>query len=193
MKRVLGLTSKIGRKAREKSKKKLYSQIQFSDVRFYKYLLTIGLTPKKSLTLKEIEVPNRYFPDFLRGIIDGDGSISTWVHKSNKHRQWSLRIVSAAPIFSEWLKNRIEILFDIKGKLYRHKYKGKKNFINIIKFGKLAAKIIIKNAYYNGSLSLNRKHRKSLRCLQDENRMINYGKVLGPGAVIGSQTRLKIE
>ena len=71
--------------------------------------------------------------------------------------------------------------------------KAKKNFINILKFGKLAAKNIIQRTYYKDSFSLNRKKRKAALCLQDESRMINYGNILGPGAVIGNQTRLKIE
>lgn len=193
IKKSLKLKAKIGRKASESSKEKIYSQLQFSDVRFYQYLVSIGLRPRKSLTLGKIAVEHSYFPDFLRGVIDGDGSISTWIHKTNGLRQWSLRIVSAAPIFAGWLKNEIENYYDVRGKLYNHKYKGKKNFINILKFGKLAAKIIIRRTYYKGSFSLDRKKRLADLCLHDESRMINYGNVLSPGAVIGNQTRLKIE
>lgn len=192
IKKLLHLRCKVGWKTRGGSKEKNYSQIQIGDVKFYKYLLDIGITPKKSLTLGEIAIDRRYFSDFLRGVTDGDGCINTWVHRTNGHRQWALRITSAAPIFAQWLKNEIENCFHVRGRIYTHKYKGKKNYINVLKFGKLAAKIIIQRSYYKGSFSLVRKNKIATLCLQDTNKMINYGNVLGPGAVIGSQNRLKI-
>ncbi len=153
----------------------------------------MGLTKKKSLTLGAIKVNKNYFSDFLRGVIDGDGNISTWIHRTNAHRQWSLRITSAAPIFIKWLKEATENYFDARGRLYSYQYKGKKNPIYILKFGKLAAKIIIKEIYYKNSLCLNRKNLKAIFCLQDKNKMVNYGNIIGPGAVIGSQPGLKIQ
>ncbi len=54
-------------------------RIQFSDVEFYNFLLDIGVTPKKSLTLGKLSIPDEYFFDFLRGCFDGDGcSYSYW-------------------------------------------------------------------------------------------------------------------
>ncbi len=190
---ALKLKNKIGRKTREKSGKKVYSQIQFGDVKFYRYLEDIGLTKKKSLTMGILKIDKIYFLDFLRGVIDGDGSISTWIHRTNSHRQWSLRIVSAAPVFIQWLKTKMEDYFDVRGKLYCYKYKNKSNPLYILKFGKLPAKVILKSVYYKNSLSLNRKHKIAILCLQDKNKMINYRNIVGPGAVIGSQPRLKIE
>lgn len=187
LKKVLNLNVKISKKARGGSKEKLYSQLQFSDVVFYRYLLSIGFVQKKSLNIQKINVNKKYFADFLRGVIDGDGSISTWIHKTNLHHQWSLRITSAAPLFIKWLKEETENCFNVKGKLYCYKYKYKKNPIYILKFGKLAAKVILSRIYYKNSLSLNRKNAKSIKCLHDKNKMINYGNILGPGAVIGSQ------
>src|SRR3989344_4135028 len=86
--KALGINNKIGKKSRGKSKEKIYSVLQFGDTKFYKYLLGIGLIQRKSLTLGEIKIKERYFTDFLRGIIDGDGCISTWIHKSNGLRQY---------------------------------------------------------------------------------------------------------
>ena len=87
---ALGLKSKIGRKGSGSQREKKYSQLQFSDAAFYRYLESIGIHAKKSLTLAKIDVVQQYFPDFLRGVIDGDGCICTWIHKSNTHRQWAL-------------------------------------------------------------------------------------------------------
>ena len=184
---ALGLSNSIGRKASGSVNEKRYSILQFSDVIFYEYLTSIGLFPKKSLTLGEIAVPREYFPDFFRGVIDGDGCISTWVHRTNGYQQWSLFIVSGAPIFISWLKLEAESYFKVKGRLYTSLNKGKKNFINRLKFGKLATKVIINQTYYEGSLCLERKNLKSKQCLLDPNLMVNYGGVIGPGAVTGSQ------
>jgi hypothetical protein len=185
IKKVLGLGNKIGWKARGGSTEKKYSFLQFGDKKFYQYLCKIGLSPKKSLILEEIAVNQRYFRDFLRGVIDGDGCISTWIHRGNGHRQWSLRIVSGAKIFSHWLKKEVEDFFGVQGRLYVRREKGRKNPLYLLKFGKLAAKVILEKTYYQGSLSLNRKFLKTKICLQDANRMVNYGKVLSPGAVTG--------
>jgi len=49
-------------------------RIQFSDVAYYDFLLSIGLTPKKSLTIGNLDIPDKYYPHFLRGLFDGDGT-----------------------------------------------------------------------------------------------------------------------
>lgn len=49
-------------------------RIQFSDVAYYDFLLQIGLTPAKSKTLGVLNVPARFYADFLRGLFDGDGT-----------------------------------------------------------------------------------------------------------------------
>ncbi len=194
VRKILGIKSKLGRKSRGSSKEKRYSALQFGDVNFYRYLVSLGLTQAKSLTLGKMKIEHKYFSDFLRGVIDGDGCISTWIHKTNLHRQWSLRVTSAAPIFINWLKNETESYFKVRGRLHTYYNRGyQKNPICILKFGKLAAKIILQQIYYKNAFCLNRKNLKCIKCLRDENKMINYGGVLCPGAGTGRQPRLKIE
>ena len=55
--------------------------IVWRDRPFYDWLLGIGLTPAKSLTLGPLAIPDEYFPDFFRGCIDGDGSVSTYTDR----------------------------------------------------------------------------------------------------------------
>lgn len=184
---ILGLHCVLGKKSSGSVKEKKYSVLQFSDVAFYKYLQSVGLFPRKSLILGKIAVPDDYFHDFFRGVVDGDGCISTWINSANGYKQWSLSVVSAAPIFIFWLKEASEKYFNVKGKLYTYHFKNKKNPISKLKFGKLAAKVIITQSYYEGAFALGRKNIKSKLCLQDPSLMINYGGVVGPGAVIGSQ------
>lgn len=51
-------------------------RVQFGDVELYRWLEAAGLTQRKSLTLGRIEVPDHLFLDLVRGLLDGDGSIS---------------------------------------------------------------------------------------------------------------------
>lgn len=62
------------------SQKQSY-KIQFGDVQFYRWLTKIGLFPNKTYTLGKIRVLNKYFKDFLRGWLDGDGSIYTYIDR----------------------------------------------------------------------------------------------------------------
>jgi hypothetical protein len=45
------------------------------------FLISKGCVPKKSLTLQFPTVPEKYLPDFIRGCMDGDGSINTYIAK----------------------------------------------------------------------------------------------------------------
>ena len=193
LRKALNINNKIGAKTRGGSKLKNYYYLAFGDIRFYKYLTSIGLVPKKSQKLEKINVSDKFFPDFLRGVIDGDGCISTWINKNNKRRQWSIRVTSAAPQFINWLKMTVENLFSIRGRLYCYLYPNK-NPIYILKFGKLPSKIIIYKIYREKNcLKLKRKSEKAKKCLQDENKMLNYSGVVRPGAGTGRQPGLKIQ
>lgn len=45
------------------------------------WLVNHNCVPNKSLTVKMPQIPTKYLPDFIRGCIDGDGSIG--IHKRN--------------------------------------------------------------------------------------------------------------
>ncbi len=175
LKKKLFLKLKLTRKARSKEKVKKYFVLQIGDVKLYKFLLSIGLRQKKSLTLGKIEVPPEYFKDFLRGVIDGDGSISTWIHKSNSNVQWSSRVVSASKKFIYWLKRETERTFNIKGRLHSAVKIGFPNPIYILKFGKFATKNLLVECYYEGCFALKRKSLLAQKCLLAENKLSQYG------------------
>ena len=158
IKNLIGIENKIGIKYGSKKQKAF--RIQIANRNFYDFLLSIGLTQNKSLTLKEINVPNKYFVDFLRGVIDGDGCIRRWIHPSNKREQWSLRIYSGSGAFIKWLKNTIEAFLKIKGKLYRET-----DTKRILKYGKMAAREIAQKCYYKDCFGLSRKIKLAEECL----------------------------
>ena len=159
VKKKLGFENKIGTKCRGKGLGEYY-RIQIANKNFYDFLLSIGLLPKKSLILGELKVPMKWFPDFIRGVIDGDGSIRRWNHPSNGGEQWSLRIYSASSAFIDWLEQTIAEQFEVVGKVYC----SPKSTVFVLKYGKLAAKQILKCCYYEGCLGLERKARLAQMC-----------------------------
>ena len=98
--------------------------LQSSDRALYRWLLDIGLTPAKSLTLVPLAVPDTYFADFFRGCIDGDGSVRIYTDryhlpKSERYvyERLYLSIVSASRAFAEWLHATVFRLTAMKGSL----------------------------------------------------------------------------
>lgn len=184
MKNALGLTRPLG-KGVTNSTGKVYGRIQFSDVNFYRFLLSINIGPKKSLVQGPVKVNPLYIADFIRGEIDGDGCIRSWIHDSNGHTQWTITVISAAPNFIYWFKYIIENKYKIRGKIYIRDSKVK-NTVYIIKFGKIASQVLIRNIYYPGCLSLERKYKLAMSCLLDKSKMVNYNSVIQcPGGEIG--------
>ena len=69
----------------------------------------IGVTPNKSLTITELNVPDNYFADFLRGEIDGDGCLQNYKAK------FRCSIASGSKIFLEWLFAKLKDLVKVNG------------------------------------------------------------------------------
>lgn len=161
VKDLTGITNKIGIKYGSDRKQKAF-HIQIGNKNFYDFLLSVGLIQKKSLTIGALNVPKRFFVDFLRGLIDGDGSIRRWAHPSNFREQWSLRIYAGSIKFIEWLGNKIKENFGARGRVYCDK-RSKHNYI--LKFGKIAAQQILKDCYYENNFSLQRKNKLVQQCV----------------------------
>ena len=76
--KCLGIKVKIGYKTSGYSDKK-YSRVQFGDINFYRFLISIGLMPAKTKIMSRLKIPNKYFFDFLRGHFDGDGTFYSYI------------------------------------------------------------------------------------------------------------------
>lgn len=113
-KKCLGIKNKICGKTRGGSNIKKYLHVQFGDKNFYEFLLKLGLTPAKSKTLGSLKIPSEYFLDFLRGCIDGDGSIGVFKHPESRHPQLRIRLTSASMQFLKWIKMEISKNIKIK-------------------------------------------------------------------------------
>ena len=108
LKYCLKLENKIGKKLSGSTKKYSSFRIQFGDVLFYKWLLNIGLMPNKSKKLRSVKIPDKFFFDFLRGHLDGDGTIKRYNDPVYRN---SLRLyisfVSASLSHILWIKQKI--------------------------------------------------------------------------------------
>lgn len=160
-KKCLGLNVKIGKKF-SSTKNKCY-HVQFGDVLFYKFLLSIGITPAKSKTIGRIDIPDKYFFDYLRGCFDGDGTFySYWDKRWKSSHLFYLEFVSASLKHISWLKKNLLSYLNIKG------YLNNNNQISIfkLKYSKKEAMKIINKMYFNPkAVCLSRKRLKIEKAL----------------------------
>ena len=75
IKYLLKSSHKISRRMRPTNSKQVAYRIQIGSVVLYDDLISLGLTPNKSLTIKFPKIPVDYFSDFVRGYFDGDGCV----------------------------------------------------------------------------------------------------------------------
>ena len=115
-KHCLQIKNKIAPKMSGYTTKKNCYHIQFGNVVFYKWLVEIGLMPNKSKRIKSLKVPNKYFFNFLRGHLDGDGCIRKFQDPvyPNSQRLYTV-FHSASFIHLKWLQQRISFLLNIYG------------------------------------------------------------------------------
>lgn len=162
-KEAFGLNNKIGRKARGYSKDKKYFVVQFGDVQFYNYLLKIGLTPNKSKTIGKIDVPSKYFFDFLRGHLDGDGTFHSYFDPRWRNSYMFYTIfMSASRKQIDWLREEISAHLNISG----HITKSKNSSVYQLKYAKAESLKLLSKLYYNPLvMCLSRKRRKIEKAL----------------------------
>lgn len=111
--------------------KKPSFRVQFSNVQFYRWLTKIGLHPAKTYTLGELRVPDAYFPNFLRGHLDGDGSITvsrdtynTFKHPKYVYTRLYVSFLSASKQHVDWIQSKISVLLGIQGHRSHYSRKG---------------------------------------------------------------------
>ncbi len=159
--RCLDLNTKIARKYSGSGNMSYYTQ--FSDVLFYGFLLKIGLSPAKSKTISTINVPKRYFIDFLRGYFDGDGCSYSYYDSvyANNYRFY-ISFASGSEKYLDWLRNELGKYVKVRGSISRKR--GSSNLQ--LKFAKKEAVILAKKMYYHEALvCLKRKRLKVFRSL----------------------------
>lgn len=121
-----------------------YLRIQFKNVLFYNFLVSIGLTPAKSKTLGELAIPDKYFFHFLRGVFDGDGSTySYWDPRWKSSFMFYLCFASASKSFIDWLRGDIKRHLSVRG----HVTKVPTNSCYQLKYAKSDSEKILRRMY----------------------------------------------
>jgi hypothetical protein len=139
-------------------------RVQFSDVNFWKFLVSIGVMPNKSKTIQEVLVPRKYFMDFLRGCMDGDGSFYSYFDPRWKSSfMFYLIFASASRGHIDWLQQEITRHCKVVG----HVTSDRRKNIHQLKYAKRETLKIFKNMYYSTSvICLSRKRSKIEKALK---------------------------
>lgn len=155
------VASKAGKKRNDYRIRGTCSQI--SD-----WLMSKNCTPRKSLTVKMPNIPEQYFFDFLRGVVDGDGSINF----NSKNYTYAISISSASQKFLKSIRKTLST-YSINSGLRTAKKRGKietirgrqfitKNNVYSLTITSRYAYKLCKFMYKNSTLGLERKKLKAL-------------------------------
>ena len=141
-------------------------RIQIKNRIFYDFLLSIGLTQKKSLTMGAIKVPSEFFFDFLRGCFDGDGCFySYWDLRWRSSHMFYVEFISASIKHVNWLRGELNNKIGVVG----HISKSANNSAFQLRYAKKEAVEIINEMYYNPKvICLSRKRIKIEKALKVE-------------------------
>lgn len=142
-------------------------RVQFGDVLFYRFLMSIGITPAKSLTIGKVDIPDRYFLHFLRGCFDGDGcTYSYWDKRWRSSFMYYTAFASGSQNFLLWMRRKISERIGCKGQISIHKKKEGKNAYYQLRYAKKESiKLLSKIYYLNPVVHLRRKRLKIDRML----------------------------
>ncbi len=153
----------IGMKSSGSNNIKKYYVVQIGDVIFYKFLMKIGLTPNKTMTIGEIKIPQKYFFDFLRGHLDGDGSFHSYFDPRWRSSYMFYSIfMSASKKHIDWVREEIYKKINIKG----HISKSNTDSTYKLKYAKTESlKLLPKVYYHTGVVCLSRKRKKIEKAL----------------------------
>lgn len=126
-------------------------------------LKALGISYRKSLQKARYEkipnVPIKYIRDFIRGIVDGDGSINF-----DKKNYPALSICGKKKIIT-FIKNHFFSKFNLYSKITQAKKDGEQYNLFYIAYRCNSAQTLIKYLYNNANLYLERKFQLAKKCL----------------------------
>jgi len=131
---------------------------QFGDAALYRWLEAIGLTPRKSLSLGALTVPEPYLIDLARGLFDGDGTIINHVYRADTKAPrpylWEYlitRFYSASRAHLEWLQPRLGAALGIRGVIASFGQTSADNPMWALVFGKTESAKLLGSLYRDPS------------------------------------------
>lgn len=139
--------------------KKLAYRINFGNVNLYNWFLNIWLMPNKTGRLSRLRIPDAFFADFLRGFIDGDGSIFTYKdrYRTYKEKRYVFKRLytcfnSTSLEHIKWLRSRIYKLLNMLGSLNSYVSGKYKRPLWKLRFAKKDSLKLLSWIYYKPNL-----------------------------------------
>jgi hypothetical protein len=142
----------------------------FSDATLYDWLFGLGIHPAKSLTLGGVTVPAAHFGHFVRGLLDGDGTVYVLRHRPTPKtypNYWYVRLwtyfTSGSRRHITWLQREIRLWLGLDGYVERIVRVDRKDFYRL-KYGKTESLVLLAALYADpASPALERKREKWMR------------------------------
>ena len=143
--KILNLKNKVSMKKSSYTGERKYFFLQFGNIEFFRFLVSIGLMPNKTKILGPLHIPDVYFADYLRGFLDGDGfTNSYWDTRWKNSFCFYTGFTSASKRHLLWIQEKIDDLFSVSGKI---KFSGKSTYHLI--YAKKSSIILLHKMYYN--------------------------------------------
>jgi LAGLIDADG DNA endonuclease family protein len=159
--RLLGRSNRVKSQPTKTGGTAYYTQ--FHDSTLYEWFRSIGLTPRKSLTMGALSVPESFLLPLARGLLDGDGSIINKVYRADTGRRtdyyWEYLITSFNSASGDhvlWLQNALGRLLHIRGSLQKSTTTAGNPYFEL-RYAKAASSILLSALYPTGAPCLARK------------------------------------
>lgn len=130
-------------------------RVQIADVGFYDWLLSIGLTQRKSLTLGRVAIPDRVFVHFARGLLDGDGTIRTSLvvpnprrYPDHRYQQLTVQFLSASEDHVQWVRETLHELLGLTGWLGQRRRRDRAT-LHVLRYAKHESIALLTEMYRN--------------------------------------------
>jgi len=106
IRKLLNSENKIAARNRN-AKWKTVHRLQIGSKMMFEDLAALGMTPRKSNTLKFPRVPKKYFSHFVRGYFDGDGNVYANEYKRKGRKKLSRTLLSGFTCGSEYFLEKM--------------------------------------------------------------------------------------
>lgn len=142
-------------------KKKEYESISIRCQKLCDDLIQLGVTPRKSMTVKVPIIPENLYRHFWRGVVDGDGSLGIYINKKRyNHKSFAISLVGNKNIihgFIEFIRKNIAVILPC--------YPDRRIFVT--KTTNEKAIKIIKLLYENATMFMDRKYQLANRMIKE--------------------------
>lgn len=120
IRKLLGSKHTIAQEDKGGNYKRRYL-LRIGNSKLYDQLIALGLTPRKSLTMKFPRVPGKHLGAFVRGYFDGDGCVYLEMRPTDRPKKLQTVFTSGSNIFLQRLQNQLQAHAGIAGRgLYKH-------------------------------------------------------------------------